>query len=199
MLKVGVTGNIGSGKSLVCAVFASLGVPIFNADLEARKLMETNPELRKSILNLLGPDSYQGGQLNRPYIASRIFRDKELLNSVNELVHPLVQQEARQWFNSLPKEVPYALQEAALLIESGSYKLLDHLILITAPQKIRLTRVERRDQSSSTMILERMNAQMNEDKKIILANSIIVNDGSILLLPQIQKIHEKLSQIAANS
>lgn len=199
MFKVGITGNIGSGKTLICEVFASLGVPIFNADLEARKLMNTDPGLQKDIISLLGPESFIDGHLNAPYISSLVFQNKHLLQSLNALVHPCVQDAAVSWFNMLPGFNPYAIEEAALLFESGSYRLLDYIIVVTAPQELRFERVLKREDTSLEAVIKRNNTQMNESQKIILADSIIVNDGSMLLLPQILKLHEKLSQLGTIS
>ncbi len=195
MFKVGVTGNIGSGKTLICKMFASLGVPVFYADIEARRLMETDKTLKLNILELLGPESFIDGRLNSPFIAARIFQNNHLLHSMNALVHPRVQEEITSWFSKLPQYVVYAIEEAALLVESGGYRSLDHLIVVTAPEDVRFKRVLKRDNSSLEAVHKRNKAQMNESEKIILADSIIVNDGSMLLLPQIWKLHEKLSQL----
>ncbi len=199
MFKVGVTGNIGSGKTLICQMFASLGVPIFNADNEARRLMNSDPELQKDICRLLGPESFIDGRLNAPYISSIIFQNNRLLQSLNVLVHPRIQKEAASWFSMLPGQIGYAIEEAALLIESGGYLLMDYIIVVTAPQEVRFERLMKRDDTSLEAVLKRNNAQMKESQKIILADSIIVNDGSMLLLPQVLKLHEKLSQLGAIS
>ena len=138
MLKVGVTGNIGSGKTTVCRMFESLGVPVIYADQVGRDLLEQDKTLRQEIVLLLGEQSYHEEKADRAFIAAQVFGHPERLAALNELIHPRVQQSVQIWFDSLPKETPYAIEEAALLIESGGYRLLDRLILVSAPEPIRI-------------------------------------------------------------
>jgi len=193
MLKVGITGNMGSGKSTVCRLLEYLGVPVFYADTEAKRLMQTDRPLQAAIVELLGPGAFPEGQIDRRFIASKVFGSQRLLNSLNKLVHPRVQDAFMDWFRSLPPSVPYAAEEAALLFESGGYRLMDRVILVSAPLELRIQRVIARDHSTREEVLSRMNRQWPEERKVALADDVIYNDGSILLLPQVLEIHEKLS------
>jgi dephospho-CoA kinase len=193
MIKVGITGNMGSGKSLVCGLLEYLGVPVFYADTEAKRLMHTDQQLQEEVIALLGPGAFPDGQMDRRYIASKVFRSERSLNRLNALVHPRVQEAGLTWFRSLPPSIPYAVEEAALLYESGGYQLLDHIILVSAPLEIRIQRVIERDQTTREEVLSRMHRQWPEEKKIALADDVIYNDSSILLLPQVLQIHAKLS------
>jgi len=196
MIKVGITGNIGSGKSTVCKIFETLGIPVYYADDRAKLLMHEDQKLVKGITDLFGDDAYDGaGQLNRKWIASKVFKDKPLLEKLNALVHPAVASDARNWFETMKNEAkaPYALKEAALLVESGSYKELDHLILVRAPMDLRLSRVMARDGSEPGAIEDRMKMQMPESEKAAYANFEISNAKDDLLITQVLKIHEKIS------
>lgn len=194
MLKVGVTGNMGSGKSMVCRILGYLGVHVFYADDEAKRLMREDLRLRSAIQGLLGEEAYQpDGNLDRAYIAHRVFRDERLLEDLNALVHPRVRESLSDWFEALQPQPPYAVEEAALLFESGGYQQLDWIIMVSAPESLRVERVMQRDGCSRQEALQRMARQWPEDKKIILADDVIYNDGSLLVLPQVIKIHHKLS------
>lgn len=191
MLRVGVTGNIGSGKSLVCRIFEMLGIPVFYADTAAKNLMESDADLRAAIEAAFGKKSFENGHLNRAWLASKVFGDKKQLEILNSLVHPRVHQAAEQWFRE-QVDHPYAVEEAALLVESGGYKLLDKLIVVSSPSPLRLQRVRERDKMSTAAIKKRMANQMEEAEKLKFADFIIYNDGRIMLLPQVLRIHEIL-------
>lgn len=194
MLKVGVTGNMGSGKSLVCRILEHLGVPVFYADDEAKRLMRDDLRLRTAIKGLLGKEAYHAdGTLNRTFIAQKVFQDERLLEALNSLVHPRVRESLFDWFDALEPETIYAVEEAALIFESGGYLELDWIIMVSAPESLRVERVMQRDGCSRQEALRRMARQWPEDKKIILSNDVIYNDGSLLLLPQVLEIHHKLS------
>lgn len=194
MIKVGITGNIGSGKSTVCAIFQVLGVPVWFADVEARKLMSEDRGLRTRIVDLLGEQAYLEHSLNKEYIALKIFTNPELRKRLDAIVHPAVQQVVMGWFNSLDPITPYALEEAALLIESGGHKQLDQLIVVTAPEEVRLNRVQARDGRAPELIRKQMQAQIPQEAKVHLADFIIDNGGDRMIIPQVLEIHRKLSR-----
>jgi len=190
MLKIGVTGGIGSGKTTVCKIFNVLGIPVYYADPRAKELMVTDPVLISAIKSLLGDKSYNEDlSLNRQYIAEIIFSDKNKLDALNSLVHPAVKRDFDKWSKS--QKTPYVLKEAALLFESGSYKDLDKTILVSAPLELRIKRVILRDNSSKESILSRVKNQMDETDKEKLADYIINNDGRTSLILQIIKLHNQ--------
>ncbi len=194
MWKIGITGGIGSGKSTVCRVFEWLGIPVYYADERAKWLMQHDAGLRQAIVQLLGWQAYlPDGSLNRAYIAEIVFRDADKLQSLNQLVHPAVHRDAEQW--SLAQHASYTLREAALLYESGGYRLLDKMIVVTAPEELRVQRVMARDSVSREAVLARMAQQWPESQKAALADYIIHNDGQTLLLPQILALHQVLSKL----
>ncbi|MEM6966584.1 MAG: dephospho-CoA kinase [Bacteroidota bacterium] len=189
MMKIGITGGIGSGKTTVCKIFESLGIPVYYADDRAKKLMIENAELVQKIKNLLGDDAYfQDGTLNRPYIASIVFQDKEKLEQLNGLVHPAVRKDGIQWHDA-QSLVPYTLKEAALLVESGNHQLLDTLISVWAPKEVRIQRVLNRDGALRAEIEARMDKQLPEYEKLKIADFVIINDGNRALVKQVVKLH----------
>lgn len=196
MLKVGVTGGIGSGKTTVCKIFEKLGIPVYYADERAKLLMVENPALIQKIKALFGAKAYfKNGSLNRKYIASFAFTDKQKLAQLNAVVHPVVFEDTAHW-QKQHENFPYTIKEAALLIESGSYKNLDKLILVTAPIEVRLQRVLRRDGLSEAAIRRRMESQMSEAEKAKYADFTINNDGSESLIRQVWTLHQQLLQLA---
>ena len=194
-LQVGITGNMGSGKSTVCTIFASLGIPIYDADTRAKWLMTNNLPLRVELIKLLGEAVYdEAGHLNRQWVAQQVFNNPEKLNQLNALVHPAVAVDARLWHEA--QNSRYTLREAALLVESGSYKQLDQLVVVTAPEDLRIQRVMQRDGLSATEVRARLTKQLPETEKVKLANFVIVNDGEQLLSKQVLAIHQALLQLA---
>jgi dephospho-CoA kinase len=194
MLRVGITGGIGSGKTTVCQHFEELGVPVYYADVRAKQLMEENPQLRHSIVNLFGNQAYlDDNSLHREYIASVVFNHKEKLQQLNSLVHPVVAADAECWNQIWEKKgAPYSLREAALLIESGMYKFLDKLIVVTAPEEERIQRVMARDHMTREQVIARIRTQMPESEKVKLADFVIENIDAGSLLLQVKNIHEQL-------
>jgi dephospho-CoA kinase len=193
-LRVGITGGIGSGKSTVARMFAALGVPVYDADHWARWLIQHDEHLRKQIVDLLGPEAYDAsGAYDRAYVAGIVFQNKEQLAGLNALVHPAVELHGRQWHEEQCRTgVPYTLKEAALMIESGSYRHLDTLIVVTAPEPLRIQRVMQRDGVPAEAVQARIRNQMPEAEKAALADYVIVNDGAHLLAPQVWKVHRAL-------
>ena len=190
MMKIGITGNIGSGKTTVSKVFEILGVPVFYADDAAKKVMTQDPVLVGQLIDAFGAGSFFiDGTLNRKHIADIVFKDETQLLLLNSLVHPAVFRAFDQWVADR-KNVPYVLKEAALLFESDSYKMCDQTILVTAPLDIRINRVMQRDGLQRTDILNRESKQFTEEKKKTLANFNIKNDDTELVIPQVLKLHD---------
>jgi dephospho-CoA kinase len=190
-LKIGITGGIGSGKSVVCRIFAILGIPVFGADLEARRIIDHDPEIREALSQLLGREIFPAsGVTDRKKMAVAIFNNRELLHKVNSIVHPAVRRRFTEWWQI--QESPYVIQEAAILFESGASGLMDLNILVTAPVEVRIDRVMQRDRISREQVQERMDNQWPDEKKSSLADFVILNDGNQLLIEQVMDIHHKI-------
>lgn len=190
MLKVGITGGIGSGKSTVCQVFETLGIPVFYADAAANFITSNDQDVVRRIKSLLGEDIYADGTLNRKKVSELIFADPSLLQRMNEIVHPATIAYGRQWLES--QAAPYALKEAAIFFESGSNKDMDVMIGVYAPQDIRIERTVKRNAITREQVLERMARQMNEEEKMKLCDHIITNDGNAAIIPQVLALHKVL-------
>ena len=191
---IGITGGIGSGKTTVCKIFETLHVPVYYADIRAKHLMTYDITLKQNIKLIFGPEAYhKNGRLNRTYVSAQIFSDPVLLKKINELVHPAVHTDVRTWKDALvASNALYGLQEAALLVENGSYKNLDGLIVVTCPEDIRIDRVVKRDKTSRESILKKIQNQLDEKEKIKVADFIIVNDGNNSIIEQVFKIHRTI-------
>jgi len=190
MLKIGLTGGIGSGKTTIARIFEVLGIPVYYADAEAKRLMNSDPGLKKQIIAAFGPESYKEGNLDRAWVAKQVFDNTEKLNLLNSYVHPLTIRDAESWMNR--QNTPYAIKEAALIFEGELEKYFDFIIGVSAPESLRLERTMHRDNSTTEQILLRMRQQMNEDEKMSRCDFIILNDGKQAVLPQVLKIHETL-------
>ncbi len=190
-LRVGVTGGIGSGKTTVCRIFQSMGIPVYDADTWAKWLIENDPEVKNGILDLFGPEAYnEAGSYQRAFIAGIVFQDPAKLAALNALVHPAVERHGKSWHEEWAnKGAPYTVKEAALMIESGTYKHLDYLIVVTAPVEVRVERVLRRDQTTEEQVRARINQQITEADRIKFATFVIHNDGKRLLIPQVWQAH----------
>lgn len=194
MKKVGITGGIGSGKTTICKIFEILGIPIYYADNRAKQIIVENEVVKAKIIETFGQASYlEDGSYNRTYIADIVFADKEKLQQLNQIVHPAMYQDGEDWHRA-QKEVPYTLKEAAILFESKGHLQMDKSILVVAPEDIRIARVMKRDKTTQKAVKARIDKQMPDAEKIKLADYIILNDGKAPLVPQILKIHDKLSQ-----
>ncbi|MCE7862361.1 MAG: dephospho-CoA kinase [Bacteroidetes bacterium CHB5] len=191
-LQIGITGGIGSGKSLVCKIFNALGVPTYDADSRAKMVMTTDGILVEAIKKEFGILSYDAkGTLNRQYLANTVFNQPEKLKRLNELVHPRVALDYEQWVHT-QANVKYVLKEAALLFESGSYQALHKVIVVIAPETLRIQRVLQRDtQRSAEQTREIIRNQMAEDEKIRRADYVITNDETTLLIPQVLNLHNQ--------
>jgi dephospho-CoA kinase len=190
MLRIGLTGGIGSGKSTVAKIFGVLGIPVYNADEATRRLMNEDATIIAQIKKHFGEDSYKDGVLNRPYISAIVFNDKKQLDILNALTHPATIQHAARWMQQ--QTAPYIVKEAALIFESGSNKDLDYVIGVSAPRTLRITRVMERDGISSDEVIKRMDRQMDEETKMNRCDFIITNDEQLLVIPQVVALHEKL-------
>lgn len=195
-LLIGITGGIGAGKSLISHIFSVLGVPVFNADLQAQNILKTDAEARRKIIQLFGEDAYIDTEPNRPLLAKKIFADEGLREALNGIVHPAVAKAFAKWVE-LHSDKPYLLKEAAILFETGTYKDLDATILITAPEEIRIQRVITRDGASREMVLERMKAQWPDSQKRPLSDYIIHNDNNHPVIPAVLKIHHSISNLSS--
>lgn len=193
-LQVGITGGIGSGKSLVCKVFSLLGAPVYDADSRAKAIMTTDGILIKQIKKEFGDLAYNtDSSLNRSYLSEQIFRNPQQREKLNALVHPLVALDTERWVEQ-QKGKAYVIREAALMFESGSYKKLDASIVVTAPAWLRMKRVLQRDpQRSEEAVRKIIEAQLPEEESKKRANFIIENDETQLVLPQIIKLHQQFS------
>lgn len=187
-LKIGITGGIGSGKTLVSGVFQKLGAPTYNADDRAKWLMSNNPEIVERVIDLFGPEAYINGELNRSLIAEQVFKNTSLLAQLNAVVHPVVFDDFDEWYDT--QTYPYVLKEAALLFESGSYRDLDAIITVDAPLEIRLKRTTIRDQKSEDEIKGRIKKQYPNEIKVKAADFVINNDGITPVLPQVLQLHQ---------
>lgn len=183
----GITGGIGSGKSMVCGLFSILGVPIFNADAEAKKLYHTDATLAEWVKQQFGPEVYEQNRFQPKVLASKVFGNPEALVALNAQVHPRIRQKAAEWRTG--QVAPYTLTEAALMMESGSYLDYDAIVLVEAPLEIRLKRITQRDGVSEEQALQRLQAQWTDEQRRPLANYIITNDEHQALMPQVMQLH----------
>lgn len=194
-MNIGITGNIGSGKTTVCSIFETLGIPIYYADTEAKKLMTDDALVREQIKLLFGVQAYtKEGDLDRKYIGDIVFNNPQMLTRLNYIVHPAVKRHSAAWAKA-QKKVPYTLKEAALLIESGNHKAVDKIIVVTAPLALRINRVMARDEATKEEVMARESKQMAESEKVALSDFVINNDGNTSLVQQVHKIHQELSKL----
>jgi len=192
MLKIGITGGIGSGKTTVCKVFETLGIPVFYADTVAKEIMVTDQVLVKGVKAAFGEDSYiEDGTLNNKHIANIVFNDKTALAQLNALVHPAVFRAFDVWEKSVSPNVPYTLKEAALLFESGSYKMCDKNILVTAPLQVKINRVTSRDKVTEEQVKARMDKQFTDEQKADMADFFIQNTENYSIILQVLELHQK--------
>jgi dephospho-CoA kinase len=197
MLKIGLTGGIGSGKTTVARTFEVLGIPIYYADDAAKKLMNESEDLKNSIIKAFGTNAYFNNKLNREFLSNVVFNDIEKLNVLNSIVHPATINDAINWFKN--QNSFYVIKEAALIFESGSQKELDFVIGIKSPVEFRIQRAMSRDHISAEQVQLRMNKQMDEDEKMRLCDYVIFNDEQEMLIPQVLALHEGFLKLASSN
>lgn len=196
MLKVGLTGGIGSGKTFVANIFAHLGVPIYCSDIEAKKLYGTDTHLLRQLRKVFGDVIFSNDTLNKKRLASIVFTDSDALAKLNGLVHPVLKKHFNTWV--MEQSSPYVIQEAAILFESGFSKQMDKTIVVAAPEAIRIKRVVERDAASIEEIRKRMQHQLPQEKLISLADYTITADDTTPLLPQVLSIHNRLLKLSTD-
>lgn len=191
MIKVGLTGGIGSGKTTVARIFSVLGIPVFSADSEGKRIMESDVMLAAAIRTHFGDEMYdEQGRLDRAGLAAVVFQHDEKLQLLNSLVHPAVIRASDDWAEQ--QKSPYVIKESALLFETDAWKHCDIRLLISAPEEVRISRVMERDQVSREKVLRRMKYQLPDSTKIKMADKVILNDDKSLLIPQVLSFHEAM-------
>jgi len=190
MLKIGITGGIGAGKSTVAGIFKVLGVPVFDADATAKNILNTDPILREQIAATFGSETYKNGLLDKKYLATLVFNNPDQLAKLNALVHPATIAAADKWASRFADR-PYIIKEAALLFEAGTYVGLDYIIGVTAPVELRITRVRARDQVSREEVLSRMQHQLDDTEKMQRCDFVIDNNEASLVIPEVLALHAR--------
>ena len=193
MLKIGLTGGIGSGKSTVAHIFEVLNIPVYYADDAAKRLMNESDELKSSIINAFGKNAYKDGMLDRTYLANEVFNNEEKIKVLNSIVHPATIDDAAAWFQK--QTASYVIKEAALIFESNSNITLDYVIGVQSPEALRIQRTISRDHITVQQVQARMSKQMDEDAKMRLCDYFIVNDEEQMLIPQVLKLHENFLKL----
>ena len=195
MIKIGLTGGIGSGKTTVAKVFETLGIPVYYADDRAKHLMNTDEALKTSIIQHFGNDAYKNGELDRKYLAGMVFNNKEKLEVLNSLTHPITIHDADEWMKQ--QTTAYTIKEAALLFESGAAEQLDYIIGVYAPQHIRVERVVKRDKLPVEDVMKRISRQIDEEMKMKLCDFIIKNNDQQLVIPQVLELDKKFREMSS--
>ncbi|MDR2949163.1 MAG: dephospho-CoA kinase [Prevotella sp.] len=191
MIKLGITGGIGSGKSTVSEIFSLCNVPVYIADIESKKLVVSSPVIREKLIQLFGEELYANGVLNKALLASHIFNDKNKLETVNTIIHPEVGNDFNKWIKN-HSQYPIVAHEAAILFESGFDKMMDKIVMVYTPLEIRIQRTMLRDNISREKVLERIQNQMPDEEKAKLSDFVIVNDNTISLIEQVTSIIKQL-------
>jgi dephospho-CoA kinase len=190
VLRIGLTGGIGSGKSTAAQIFEVLAIPVYYADIAAKRLMNEDEELRAGITKIFGKEAYINETLNRKYISSIVFSDGAKLKILNALVHPVTKKDGETWMHQ--QITPYAIHEAALIFEANVSDRLDYVIGVSSPIELRISRAMERDKVSREEVLKRMDQQLDEDVKMSKCDFVLINDEQQLLIPQVLALHEKL-------
>ncbi len=188
---IGLTGGIGSGKTTVAKIFEALEVPVYYADDEAKKLYVTDKGMKDEIVKTFGEKTYENNQLNREYLGKLVFEDHKKLEKLNAIVHPRLEKHYQKWLKQF-KDKPYVLKEAAILIEMGGHQFCDKIILVTAPENIRVQRVIKRDKTTELQVKNRIDKQMSDEEKKAFADYFIDNSGNKMLIPQVMEIHQQI-------
>ena len=192
MLKIGITGGIGSGKTTIADVFNTLSIPVYNSDDRAKYLMNNDQLLKASLVNEFGCNVFMNDELNTIYLSELVFKDQKKLLALNSIVHPFVAKDFNNW--CLQQNASYIIKEAAILIESGAYQGMDKVILVTADNELRIKRIMERDNISEQAVLQRMKNQMSDQEKKSFADFVIVNNENESLLFQVKKIHKTIME-----
>ncbi|MCH7525211.1 MAG: dephospho-CoA kinase [Bacteroidetes bacterium] len=190
MIIVGLTGGIGSGKTTVANMFVELGIPIYIADVEAKKLMNSSKVIKRELIQLFGTNAYSDGKINKAFLADKIFNDKDLLVEMNAVVHPKVKTHFKKWIKI--QRSLYVIYEAAILFENGGYKECDYIITVTAPETVRIQRIIQRDNATKQSVRAIMNNQWNDAKKVKLSHFVIENKELSQTAKQVKNIHQKI-------
>ena len=199
MLRIGLTGGIGSGKSTVGKIFQLLGVQVYDADARAKWLMVNDESLKQQLTRAFGKETFdRKGVLNRKYLSEKVFQDKTMLKTLNAHVHPVVRKDFEQWTTSLDMETAYCIFEAALIFEGKSNALMDQVITVFCPEPARIERVVARDGMTQKQVLDRMNNQMPDIEKCKLSDLVIINDAKHLLIPQVIEIDNQLKALSSH-
>ena len=191
MKRIGITGGIGAGKSLVAEIIKAMGYPVYNSDERAKELTESNPKIKEGLIHLFGEEIYQNDTLNKFALAQAIFSDESLREKVNALIHPIVREDFNLW--ALAQNNSLVFNESAILFETGSFKNFDAIILVYAPKELRIKRIMKRDNCSENEVLKRMNSQFTDEEKYQLTEFRVLNDEQTPLLVQVEKIILNLS------
>ena len=186
MKRIGITGGIGAGKSLVAEIIKAMGYPVYNSDERAKELTESNPKIKEGLIHLFGEEIYQNDTLNKFALAQAIFSDESLREKVNALIHPIVREDFNLW--ALAQNNSLVFNESAILFETRSFKNFDAIILVYAPKELRIKRIMKRDNCSENEVLKRMNSQFSDEEKYQLTEFRVLNDGQTPLLVQVEKI-----------
>jgi len=191
MKKIGITGGIGSGKSTVCEIFKLLGVPVFHADIEAKKLYSYS-KIKDKVIHLFGKEILTADEIDKVKLSQIVFNDSVALEALNNVIHPEVKNDFDNWVNKQNADIPYIIQEAAIIFESGFDNYFDKIIVVTAPIEIRIERITKRDKLTEREIRNRMSKQMTDELKALKADYLINNSGEELVIPQIIEIHTSI-------
>ena len=186
MKRIGITGGIGAGKSLVAEIIKAMGYPVYNSDERAKELTDSNPKIKAGLIHLFGIEIYQNDKLNKFALAQAIFSDDSLREKVNALIHPIVREDFNLW--ALAQNNSLVFNESAILFETGSFKNFDAIILVHAPKELRIKRIMKRDNCSENEVLKRMNSQFSDEEKFQYTELRIVNDEQTPLLTQVEQI-----------
>jgi len=196
-MRIGITGGIGCGKTTVCRVFETLGIPVFESDKEAQFVIGSDPIIRNKLIEITGADLFPTGDLDRKLLANLIFNDKKLLEKVNQLIHPVVLNNFNKWSEN--QNAPYTILESAILFESGAWKNVDISITVTAPLEERIRRVSVRSNLDESEIAERIKNQMDDGERVLKSDFVIRNGEGDMIIPSILKIHDTIIQNITNN
>lgn len=186
MKRIGITGGIGAGKSLVAEIIKAMGYPVYNSDERAKELTDSNPKIKEGLIHLFGEEIYQNDTLNKFALAQAIFSDESLREKVNALIHPIVREDFNLY--TLAQNAELVFNESAILFETRSFKNFDAIILVYAPKELRIKRIMKRDNCSENEVLKRMNSQFSDEEKYQLTEFRVLNDEQTPLLVQVEKI-----------